>query len=126
LLDDESSRADEFHNYLRRIEFQAIRIVENPILNLRSNNSHQLLQERSIHLLTAIVSYFNSALIYFSHDFFGEINLLLLVNKRIGNLLRTVIGGGSKIYDDGKQALETAIQEYDQVILDVSAALVAS
>ena len=76
LLEDESGRADEFYNYLRRIEFQAIRIVENPIHNLRLNTTQVLMQEKSIHLLIAIVTYFNSALLYFSHDFFGKTNYI--------------------------------------------------
>ena len=74
LLDDESDRADEFHTDLRRIEFQAARIVENPSLGLRLDTTQGLLQEKSIGLLTAIVTYFNSALLCLSHDFIGRIN----------------------------------------------------
>lgn len=126
LLDNESDRADEFHTYLRRIEFQAVRIVENPSLKLRLDTTQSLMQEKSIDLLTAIVTYFNSSLIYFSRDFFGEINSMSVVNNWIGNLLRTIIGGGSKVYEDGKRALEIAIHEYDQAILDLSAAALSS
>src|SRR5437762_2305517 len=81
LLDDESGRADEFHTYLRRIEFQAARIVENPSLCFRLDTTQGLMQEKSIDLLTAIVTYFNSVLLYFSHDFFGEINRSSVVNN---------------------------------------------
>jgi hypothetical protein len=125
LLDDESVRADEFHTYLRRIEFQAVRIVQNPSLNLQLNTAQGLMQEKSIDLLTAIVTYFNAALIYFTGDVFGEINQMSIVNW-IGNILQTIIGERLKRYEEGKQVLEIAIQEYDQVLLDLSAATLSS
>ena len=80
-MDVESGRADEFHTYLRQIEFQAVRIVENPSLNIRLDTTQGLMQEKSIDLLTAIVTYFDAALIYFSRDVFGEINLMTVANN---------------------------------------------
>ena len=41
-----------------------------------------------------------------------------------GNLLRT-IGDGTNVYDEGKQQLYLAIQEYDQAVFDLTAIVVA-
>ena len=36
------------------------------------------------------------------------------------------IGEGSKVYDEGKSALELAIDQYDQAVGDLTASIVAS
>lgn len=41
----------------------------------------------------------------------------------LGNLLKT-IGGGAKVYEDGKRMLEVTIGEYDQAVVDLTAAVV--
>lgn len=79
--------------------------------------------EKSIDLLTAIIGFFNSALIFLSHGFFGEILTAHLL--KVANLLKS-IGEGSQVYKDGKKRLETAIAEYDQAVFDLAASVVAS
>jgi hypothetical protein len=56
------------------------------------------MKEKSIDLMTGIVTFFNSALIYYAHNFFG-FQLFILTN--LANLLNSV-GGGAKAYEDGK------------------------
>ena len=41
------------------------------------------------------------------------------------NLLKA-IGGGSKVYEEGKGMLDLAIGEYDQAVFDLTANVVAS
>jgi hypothetical protein len=79
--------------------------------------------EKSIHLMTGIVKFFNAALLYFNQSVFGKTGKKIrLISK--ANLLANM-GDGSKVYDDGKGRLEIAIREYDQAVLDVSASLIA-
>jgi hypothetical protein len=37
------------------------------------------MQEKSIDLMTGIVTFFNSALLYYSRDFFGEASICALI-----------------------------------------------
>lgn len=81
------------------------------------------MREKSIDLMTGCVRFFNSALIYFNHGFFGSSPFFL--TEFIVNLLKT-IGSGGDVYEDGKRRLETAIKEYDQAVFDLTAMIVAS
>jgi hypothetical protein len=57
--------------YLRRIEFEAALLADNPHYDLESMSSRNLVQEKSTDLMTAIVTFFNSSLIHFRKNFFG-------------------------------------------------------
>jgi hypothetical protein len=48
--------------YLRRIEFEAALLADNPHYDLESMSSRNLVQEKSTDLMTAIVTFFNSSL----------------------------------------------------------------
>ena len=67
----EAGRGDDFYIQLQRIEYQSARIAENPNFDLNMNLTRNLMREKSIELLTAIVEFFNSALLYYKHNFFG-------------------------------------------------------
>jgi len=67
----EAGREEEFYIQLRRIEFQSARIVENPNFDFNADSTRNLMKEKSIELLTAIVEFFDSALLYYNHNFFG-------------------------------------------------------
>ena len=71
-MNDESTRGEDFYIQLKRIEYQAARVSENPNFDLNSESTRNLMKEKSIDLMTAIVKYFNSALLYYSHDFFSN------------------------------------------------------
>jgi len=58
---------------LRRIEYQSARIVENPNFDFDSTSTWDLMKEKSLELLTAIIEFFDSALIYYKHDYFGNL-----------------------------------------------------
>jgi hypothetical protein len=71
LIGNESRRGDEFLLYLQRIEFQAALLADNPKYDLNDTGSSQnLIQEKATSLMTAIIAFFNSALIYFANNFF--------------------------------------------------------
>lgn len=70
-LDETSSRGDDFFTQLRRIEYQSARIAGNPNFDLNSKSTRNLMKEKSIDLLTGIVNFFNSALLFYNHNFFG-------------------------------------------------------
>jgi hypothetical protein len=97
---------------LRRIEYQAARVAQNPNFDLNLESTRNLMQEKSLDLMTGIVRFLNFALIYFNHNFFA-------------NLLKS-IGRGTEIYEAGKRQLENAIKEYDQAVYDLTASVVAS
>ena len=71
IISDEAGRGGDFYIYLKRIEYQAARIAENPNFDLDSESTRDLMKEKSIDLMIAMVRFFNSALLYFKHDFFG-------------------------------------------------------
>jgi hypothetical protein len=71
ILEDEASRAEDFRSQLRCIEFQAALIADNPNYDLGLESTQKLLEKASIHLLTAILKFFNSALLYLSSGFWG-------------------------------------------------------
>ena len=62
--------------YLRRIEFEAALLADNPHYDLSDSGSpRNLVQEKSTDLMTAIIFFFNSSLIYFRKNFFGNNSL---------------------------------------------------
>jgi succinylglutamate desuccinylase len=72
ILDGEAQRGEEFMKYLRLIEFEAALLSENPNYDLDTSSSRNLVQETSIELMTAVINFFNSTLIYLRTDFFGD------------------------------------------------------
>ena len=71
MIHDEGGRAEDFYSQLRRIEYQAARIAENQNFDLNIESTRNLMREKSIELMTGIVKFFDSALLYFGHQFFG-------------------------------------------------------
>lgn len=72
--------------------------------------------------MTAIVKFFNSALVYFSEGFFGKTTTYY--SDRVVNFSKTVVQG-SKLYEDGKKRLDAAIREFDQAVLHLTARVIA-
>ena len=72
VLETETGRRDEFLFYLKRIEFQAAILADNPkYLTLDLESTQDLMNEKSTDLMTAIIKFFNAALNYFARGFFG-------------------------------------------------------
>jgi hypothetical protein len=69
IIDGEAARGKDFLATLRRLEFQAALIADNPNYDLNSASTRDLVEEKSRDLMTAIVKFFNDALIYFSKSF---------------------------------------------------------
>jgi hypothetical protein len=69
LLEEESSRGEDFLHYLRRIEFEAAIIADNPNFDLGLETTQKFLEDKSTDLMSAIINFFNAALDYFCHDF---------------------------------------------------------
>jgi hypothetical protein len=109
---------------LRLIEFQTALLSDNPNYDLNLETTQNLLEEKSTDLMSAIVSFFNSALIYLSNDFFGKLALLCKAEQCLVNLSRTALKG-AQIYESGKVKLNSAIREFDQVIVHLTARIVA-
>ena len=78
ILEDEAGRAEDFRSQLRVIEFQVALIADNPNYDLRLETTQKLLENASTQLLTAIVQFFNSALLYLGSGFFRVAGLFLL------------------------------------------------
>jgi len=72
MLVQEGDRGTDFYVQLQRIEYQCARVTENPNFDLNSESTRSLMKEKSMELLTAIVKFFNSALLYYSNNFFGR------------------------------------------------------
>jgi hypothetical protein len=58
--------------HLRRVEFQAAILAENPKYDLAAESTRDLIGEKGTELMTAIVRFFDCALIYFGHNYFGK------------------------------------------------------
>lgn len=69
-MDQEAGRKEEFFSKLKGVEYLAARLSDNP--NLCSGTGKNLMHWKSIELMTAMVKFFNSALLYFSRDWFGN------------------------------------------------------
>jgi hypothetical protein len=72
IVTDEAKRAEDFLYSLRRIKFQAAVIADNPTYDLNSESTRNLVEEKSRDLMTAVIKFFNGALI-FSKNFAGEL-----------------------------------------------------
>lgn len=68
---DESQKGSEFYQYLARVEYQAARLGGNPHFNLTKDSFNNHMRDKSIDLMTAIVLFFDSALVYFQSNVFG-------------------------------------------------------
>lgn len=71
ILDDEAGRAEDFHVQLRYIEFQEALVADNPNYDSNPDVTQNLFKEKSTDLLSGIIKFFNSALLYLSGGFFG-------------------------------------------------------
>jgi len=63
--------AQDFKTCLEGIEFQAARLAENPNFDMNLGSTRNLMKKKGINLLTAIVKFFNSTLLYLNQSFFG-------------------------------------------------------
>jgi len=77
MLDDESGRREDFLYHLRRVEFQAALLADNPSYDLDLETTQNLLKDKSTDLMTAVINFLNSALVYLGDGFLGK-NLLIL------------------------------------------------
>src|SRR5438045_2420509 len=75
IVEDEHSRATDFYDQLNRIQFQAARVSENQAFNIHPQTKRSFMREKATALITAIVKFFNSALLYFCHGTFGRLSL---------------------------------------------------
>jgi hypothetical protein len=115
-------RRDDFLSCLRSIEFQAALLADNQGYNLNSEITRNLVEEKATELMTAIVCFFNSALIHFNKSLGGNISKQILADQ--GNLVLAFIKD-SKSYDDAKKSVDVAIREYDQAVFHLAVRLVA-
>jgi tetratricopeptide (TPR) repeat protein len=97
----EHDRSDDFLKQFDRISYQSLRIAE--IQNHTTLQINDLLLEKTTNLMTAIILFFKSSLMFFRHDYFY-------------NLGRTILLG-PKIYANARETLDTAIAEFDQALL---------
>jgi hypothetical protein len=121
IFDTVSGRSEEFLFNLRRIEFQAGLIADNPTYDLNSEATRNFVEDKSRDLMTSIVRYFNSALLYFSNSFLGKPSIFLLIQ---GNVAHSVIDNPDD-YTETLKELDNAIREYDQAVLHLAARVVA-
>jgi len=122
LLEEESSRGEDFLQYLRRIEFEAAIIADNPNFDLGLETTQQFLEDKSTELMSAIINFFNAALNYFCHNFARTFYPLL--SNIVVNLSKTLLNG-PQAYQKSKDRLDVAIREYDQAVMHLTARLVA-
>lgn len=72
MLEEESGRREDFLYYLRRVEFQAALLADNPSYDLDLEATQNLLKEKSTDLMTAVIEFLNSALVYLGDGFLGK------------------------------------------------------
>jgi hypothetical protein len=68
---EETWRVSDFDTELKRIEYQSARIAENPNFDLNLESTRNLLSEKATDLMTAMVKFFDSVLLYYNQSFFG-------------------------------------------------------
>ena len=74
-INGRSDRAEDFTRQLERIEYEATRVALNPNFDLTGDSTQRnLMREKSIDLMTGIIKFFTSALIYFNYNFFGSLS----------------------------------------------------
>lgn len=71
ILEEVSGHKGEFYRQLHRIEYQFARLAQNSSLYLSVGN-RDLMTEKSLDLMAAMIKYFNSALLYYNQSFFGK------------------------------------------------------
>jgi hypothetical protein len=71
ILDEENSRSDDFFVQLRSIEYQTTRLAANPNFEKMKDSMQNIMEEKGTDLMTAVVRFFNSALLHFSENFPG-------------------------------------------------------
>jgi hypothetical protein len=71
ILDEENSRSDDFFVQLRSIEYQTTRLAANPNFEKMNDSMRNIMEEKGTDLMTAVVQFFNSALLHFSESFPG-------------------------------------------------------
>lgn len=102
IAETERLRSADFLLELQKITYQSSRIAELQ-KNMTESEMGDSLIERSTRLLTAITVYFRDSIIYLGHSYFRNVGKTLVQ--------------GEQVYDDAKQRLQVAIQEYDQALL---------
>lgn len=73
-IDAQSQKGAEFYRYLERIEYQSARLAANPHFKLENAYSNNLIRDKSVDLMTAIVLFFDSALLYFHSNLLGNLH----------------------------------------------------
>jgi len=78
------------------------------------------MREKSIDLMTAIIRFFDAALLYFRSDVFGGLlsNSITNVADKLLNIVTQ-----TNTYGKGKEMLERAIAEYDQAVFDFTSSI---
>jgi hypothetical protein len=74
ILNEEHARPGDFFTQLERIQFHADRIAANPNFDVIPDSSRNLVQRKGIDLMTSIINFLNSALLYFSKGFGGYLS----------------------------------------------------
>jgi len=110
--------------HLRRVEFQAAMLAENPKYDLTADSTRNLIGEMSIELMTAIVCFFDCALTYFGRNYFRK-SLCCYRAEQIQVNLSITILQGQRSYEDRKKDLDIAVQEYCQAMIHLTARIVA-
>ena len=67
----------DFEFYLKRIEFRASRVIENPNFDLNSPFTRSPVEQTSADLMIVAITFLNSALVYFSRVSFVILNPFL-------------------------------------------------
>ncbi|KAF8244389.1 hypothetical protein K440DRAFT_663489 [Wilcoxina mikolae CBS 423.85] len=101
LADQESARGEDFLKQLERIQYQSLRVAE--VHKCAEVEVGELLREKSTNLMTSVIRFFDSSIIFFKHDYFYNLGKTVLL--------------GPKIYSDARAELDLAIAEYDQALL---------
>ncbi|KAF8539144.1 hypothetical protein BDD12DRAFT_883109 [Trichophaea hybrida] len=101
LADQEAARGEDFLKQLERIQYQSLRVAE--VQKCAEVEIGELLREKSTNLMTSVIRFFNSSIIFFKHDYFYNLGKTVLL--------------GPKIYSDARAELDLAIAEYDQALL---------
>lgn len=106
---------------LELAEYQAARIETNNF-DLISDRTLGMVREKALNLMTAIVEFFNSALVYFSHNF--SCIIPFLTSLSVANMFKVLTQGESG-YEKTKVKLVAAVKMYDQSLVDLTVSLLS-